>query len=382
MPQESFFATCPRGLEILMGEELSQLGAVNVKPADAGVAFFGTRETTMRANLESRLASRILWLRDTGPYTDAQDIYDAALRLPWEQWMTPDQTLRVDTQAHRSPLKSLDFVTLRVKDAICDRFRDQYQKRPSVDPRSPDVRVHVYVTENRYHLYLDTTGDALFKRGLRMEAGQAPLKKNLAAGILRLAGWRPGVPLLDPFCGSGTFLVEAAEQALNRAPGLGRAFGFERLQGWPQETWRTLMAEATRRGQPPRPLPLWGYDLKGDALDSARHNLTVAGLLDCVQLKQVNFLESSPPAPSGIIVTNPPYGVRMGEQEELARLYPLIGDVLKQRYAGWNAYFFTADRQLARLIRLKTSRKTPLFNGALECRLFEIRVIAGSHRKT
>ncbi len=382
MPQESFFATCPRGLEIMMGEELSQLGATGVTPVDAGVAFFGSRETAMRANLESRLASRILWLRDTGVYTDAQDIYEAALRLPWEQWVSPDLTLRVDTQAHRSPLKSLDFVTLRVKDAICDRFRDRFQKRPSVDTRAPDMRVHVYVTENRYHLYLDTTGDALFKRGLRMEAGLAPLKKNLAAGILRLADWRPGVSLLDPFCGSGTFLVEAAEQALDRAPGLGRTFGFEKLQGWPQDIWRTLKAEAAGRSQPPRPLPLWGYDLKGDALESARHNLTAAGLQDCVQLKQVNFLESSPPAPSGIIVTNPPYGVRMGEQEELARLYPLIGDVLKQRYTNWSAYFFTADRRLTQLIRLKTSRKTPLFNGALECRLFEIRIMAGSHRKT
>ncbi|MDE1941603.1 MAG: class I SAM-dependent RNA methyltransferase [Betaproteobacteria bacterium] len=377
---EHFFASCPRGLEPVLGQELSGLGADAVQTADAGVAFQGNFALAMRANLESRVASRVLWQVDTGSYRTEQDIYDAARKLPWSRWMQAQQTLRVETRANRCPLQSLDFVTLRVKDAICDHFRDKTGQRPSVDTRDPDVRVHAFLTESAYFLYLDTSGEALFKRGTRIESGQAPLKKNLAAGILKLAGWQPGLPLLDPFCGAGTFLLEAAEQSLDRAPGLGRAFGFERLSGWDLSSWPKIRSEAEARAHSPRPLPIWGYDLKGEALDTARANLGAAGLADSVQLKQVNVLESTAPAPAGLIVTNPPYGVRMGEQAALAELYPRLGDVLKQRFAGWTAYFFTADMQLPKLIRLKTSRRTPLFNGALECRLFEIKVIAGSNR--
>lgn len=375
-----FFASCPRGLETVLGHELTGLGADEVQPADAGVAFRGDFALAMRANLESRVASRILWQVDTGTYRTEQNLYDAAHKLPWSRWMQVEQTLRVETRANHCPLKSLDFVTLRIKDAVCDHFREKTGQRPSVDTRDPAIRVHAFLTENTYFLYLDTSGEALFKRGARIESGQAPLKKNLAAGILKLAGWQPGQPLLDPFCGAGTFLLEAAEQSLGRAPGLGRAFGFESLSGWDLSSWPRIRAEAEARAQPPAPLPIWGYDLKGDALDAARANLEAAGLADSVQLKQVNVLESAPPAPSGLIVTNPPYGVRMGEQAELAELYPRLGDTLKQRYAGWTAYFFTADMQLPKLIRLKTSRRTPLYNGALECRLFEIKVISGSNR--
>ncbi|MHB8353330.1 MAG: class I SAM-dependent RNA methyltransferase, partial [Burkholderiales bacterium] len=153
-----------------------------------------------------------------------------------------------------------------------------------------------------------------------------------------------------------------------------------RLAGWDQDEWARIKAAAVARTEAARPLPIWGYDLKGDALEATRANLAAAGLLECVELKQVNMLESSPPAPSGLLITNPPYGVRMGEQAELALLYPKLGDALKQRYAGWTAYFFTADMRLPKLIRLTTSRRTPLFNGALECRLFQIKVVAGSHR--
>ncbi|MDE1989908.1 MAG: class I SAM-dependent RNA methyltransferase [Betaproteobacteria bacterium] len=377
---EYFFASCPRGLETVLGHELAGLGADRVQPADAGVAFQGDFALAMRVNLESRVASRVLWQIGTGTYRTEQDLYDAAHKLPWSRWMHVEQTLRVETRANRCPLKSLDFVTLRIKDALCDHFREKTGQRPSVDTRDPAIRVHAFLTENTYFLYLDTSGEALFKRGARIESGQAPLKKNLAAGILKLAGWQPGLPLLDPFCGAGTFLQEAAEQSLGRAPGLGRTFGFESLSGWDLSSWPGICAQAAARAQPPAPLPIWGYDLKGDALDAARANLDAAGLADSVQLKQVNVLESTPPAPSGLIVTNPPYGVRMGEQAALAELYPRLGDTLKQRYAGWTAYFFTADMQLPKLIRLKTSRRTPLYNGALECRLFEIKVISGSNR--
>lgn len=377
----TFFATCARGLEHALADELITLGALTLKPTDAGVAFQGDMALAMRANLESRIASRVLWQIASGSYASEQDLYLAAHRLPWSQWMQVTQTFKVDTRANRCPLKSLDFVTLRVKDAVCDHFRESCQQRPSVDTRAPQVRIHVFLDENTYILYLDTSGEALFRRGSRVESGDAPLKKNLAAGILRLSGWHPGLPLLDPFCGAGTFLLEAAEITLNRPPGANRRFGFEQLSGWDLSTWAGIKASAQARTLPASAMPIWGYDLKGDALQSAHANLAAAGLEHCVTLKQVNVLESSPPAPEGLLVTNPPYGVRMGEQEALAALYPALGNALKQRFAGWTAYFFTSDMRLPQLLRLKASRRTPLFNGALECRLFEIKVVSGSNRK-
>jgi len=380
--QHQFFAPCPRGLEVVLAEELTALGAQSAQASDAGATFQGDFSLAMRVNLESRIASRVLWQLATGVYTHEQQIYEAARQLPWSQWIRAEQTLMVDLNAHRCPLRSLDFVTLRIKDAVCDYFMEHGNSRPSVDTRQPDVRIHAFLNAQHYFLYLDTSGDALFKRGSRLESGVAPIKKNLAAGILQLAGWQPGTPLLDPFCGAGTFLVEAAERSLKRAPGLGRSFGFERLAGWDQAQWARIKAAAEARAEAARPLPLWGYDLKGDALEATRANLAAAGLLECVELKQVNMLESSPPAPSGLLITNPPYGVRMGEQAELALLYPKLGDTLKQRYAGWTANFFTADMRLPKLIRLTTSRRIPLFNGALECRLFQIKVVAGSHRSS
>ncbi len=381
MPLHHFFAPCPRGLETVLADELVALGGQSVQASDAGATFQGDFGLAMRVNLESRIASRVLWQLAAGPYTGEQQVIEAAYRLPWSDWITVEQTLMVDTNAHRCPLRSLDFVTLRIKDAVCDHFMERCNRRPFVNTRQPDVRIHAFLNQDTYFLYLDTSGDALFKRGSRLESGEAPLKKNLAAGILQLAGWQPGIPLLDPFCGAGTFLVEAAERALERAPGLGRAFGFERLAGWDLAEWERIKAAAQARAQVARPMPIWGHDLKGDALEAARANLAAANLLECVQLKQVNMLESTPPAPSGLLVTNPPYGVRMGEQAELALLYPKLGDVLKQRYAGWTAGFFTADMRLPKLIRLTTSRRIPLFNGALECRLFLIKVVAGSNRK-
>ena len=380
-PQQ-FFAPCPRGLEAVLAEELTTLGAQSAEASDAGATFQGDFALAMRVNLESRIASRVLWQLATGLYTTEQQIYEAARQLPWSQWIHAEQTLMVDLNAHRCPLRSLDFVTLRIKDAVCDYFMALGNSRPSVDTREPDVRIHAFLNEQHYFLYLDTSGDALFKRGLRLESGVAPIKKNLAAGILQLAGWQPGTPLLDPFCGAGTFLVEAAERSLQRAPGLGRTFGFERLAGWDLTEWGRIKAAAEARAEAARPLPLWGSDLKGDALEATRANLAAAGLLECVTLKQVNMLESSPPTPTGLLITNPPYGVRMGEQAELALLYPKLGDTLKQRYAGWTAHFFTADMRLPKLIRLTTARRIPLFNGALECRLFQIKVVAGSHRST
>jgi putative N6-adenine-specific DNA methylase len=376
-----FFAPCPRGLAPALAEELAELGAGHTEPAEAGVAFTGPFDLIYTTNLHSRIASRILWRVAKFPYRNEEDIYQGANAVRWHTYFTADRTFKVDTNAHRSPVKSLDFVTLRVKDAIADHFRTATGRRPSVEPRDPDVRVHLFIDDTTCTLYVDTSGESLFKRGRRDHVGEAPLKKNLAAGILRIAGWRPGTALLDPMCGAGTFLSEAAEMSLGRAAGRERNFGFEKLARFNESTWQRMLSNAKKSEKALEALPIFGSDLYGRSLGHAALNLREAGLEEAVSLKQVNLLELSAPASHGAIVTNPPYGVRLGEKEELARFYPQLGDTLKKKFAGWNAYIFSGDPELPKLIRLQASRRTVLYNGALECRLYEYRMVPGGNRR-
>jgi len=378
---DRFFAPCPRGLEACLAEELLALGAATTGAVDGGVAFEGGRTLLYRANLESRIASRILWYAGEAPYRTEEDVYRAAVALPWPQWFGVGRTLRVNVSATRAPLKSLDFVTLRIKDAVCDAFRAATGERPSVDTRHPDVRIHAFLDATRAVFYLDTSGEPLFKRGYRDDATAAPLRENLAAGILRLAGWTPGMPLLDPMCGSGTFLCEAGMMALSIPPGARRGFGFERLAFYDPQAWRKVRERAQAQSSPPAALPLHGSDRDPRALSAARLALQRAGLSGIATLKQADVLDIEPPAESGVLLANPPYGVRIGELQALAELYPRLGDVLKRRFAGWSCCLFTADQRLPKLIGLKPSRRTPLFNGALECRLYRFEIVAGSMRR-
>src|ERR1700694_1906466 len=237
---EQFFATCPRGLEGALKDELAGFGAHNVSEVAGGVRFAGEFALCYRVNLESRVASRVLWQGGHGEYRSEQDIYEATRALAWPSWFSVEQSIRVDVSAIRAPVKSLEFVTLRVKDAVCDSYRAATGRRPDVDTRVPDVRIHAFLTASELILYIDTSGDPLFKRGYRKSAGEGALRENLAAGILRLASWQPGTPLLDPMCGSGTFLCEAALIAIDRAPGLDRGFGFEKLVMYDAEVWKRL----------------------------------------------------------------------------------------------------------------------------------------------
>lgn len=379
---EQFFATSPRGLERVLAAELEQLGADSIQAVDGGVGFAGELATCYAVNLESRVASRVLWRVGEAGYRSEHNVYEAARRIEWPHWFSPAHTIRVNVAAIRSPVKSRDFVTLRVKDAICDVFRAARGRRPDVDTRSPDVRVHVFLSRETATFYLDTSGEALFKRGWRGASGAAPLRENLAAGILKLTGWSAPTPLLDPMCGSGTFLVEAAMMALDTAPGLSRAFGFEKLANFDSKTWATLLERGRARCRNAHSLPIHGCDKSGNALKFARENLVAAGLEAVVHLKQKDILDGGPPADSGIIVMNPPYGERLAAKDELAAFYPKLGDALKQRYSGWTAYILTADLRLAKLIGLAASKRTPLYNGALECRLFEFKLVAGSMRRS
>jgi len=374
---ESFFASCPRGLEQLLFQEITSFGAANGNPVAGGVAFSGTWQTCYRANLWSRIASRVLWRVGEFQYRNEKELYDAARAIPWFDLFSVKRTIRVNVTAQKSPLKSLEFATLKVKDAVCDRFRDQLGSRPDVDRAAPDVRIHVFLEESKGVFYLDTSGEALFKRGWRMDIAEAPLRENLAAGIIMLSGWKFDQALLDPMCGGGTLLSEAAAMARGRAPGAKREFGFQKLGNFSAESWEKIRNERTIQPVEPR---LYGSDTDPEALQAARRNLGAAGVERWVKLEQADVLERAAPEPSGVLVANPPYGERIGSAEELAAFYPRLGDALKKKFAGWRCFFFTADLRLPKLIRLEPSARTPLWNGALECRLYEFEMVAGPRR--
>ena len=376
---ESFFATAPRGLEPLLLKEVETLGGRDASAVAGGVLFAGDWSVGYRVNFWSRIGSRVLWRIASFDYQDDKDIYAATRALDWPRYFKVDQTLRVNMTAQKSPLKSLEFATLRIKDAVCDRFRDGSGRRPSVDRSNPDVRVHAFLEGTRATLYLDTSGEPLFKRGWRHGVADAPLRENLAAGIVMLTGWTADQPLLDPMCGGATLLVEAAAMARGRAPGARRDFGFEKLRAFDSAAWEKVKGEEKKKEKQPE-LRLYGSDTDPKALNAARRNLGEAGIERWVTLERADILERSAPEAAGIMVANPPYGERLGSADELAAFYPRLGDALKKRFAGWRCYFFTADLRLPKLIRLQPSRRTPLFNGALECRLYEFEMVSGSHR--
>ncbi len=382
---QHYFATCPRGLEPVLQAELEALGATGIKTVDGGAGFSGDVGLSWKVNLESRVATRVLWRVGQAGYTSEDDIYKAALKLQWPNWFDVSRTIMVKVTAVKSPLKSLEFITLRIKDAVCDKFREACGQRPSVDTREPDIRIHAYLTATDCQFYVDTSGAALFQRGFRQSSVEAPLKENLAAGIIKLTGWQPGAPLLDPMCGSGTFLIEAALIALDIAPGSRRSFAFEKLKNFDAAAWNSIRQAALKRAKPASPMLIFGSDSDFRAVRAARQNLEAAGLSNVVQVQQLDVLESPAPAlpegTTGTLLSNPPYGVRIGEDEALAALYPQLAASLKRNFAGWNAFFLTSDLRMPKLMRLSPSRKTPLFNGPLECRLFEFRMVAGSNRK-
>ncbi|WP_199710493.1 THUMP domain-containing class I SAM-dependent RNA methyltransferase [Noviherbaspirillum cavernae] len=390
----SFFCPCPRGLEAALAEELGEIAqqsrTLNIhNQVPGGVHCSGALTDAYRINLHSRIASRVLLRIAHGSYVNENDIYDLALAQPWEDWFSLKHTIRVDVTAVKSPLKSLEFTTLKIKDAVCDRFRDQYSERPSVNTKTPDMRIVGFLDARTFTLYLDTSGEALFKRGWRMETGDAPLRENLAAGLLRVAGWKPGMTLFDPMCGSGTILAEAAQIVAGVPPGARRNFAFEKFNDFDSAEWQAIKGSFK-----PNPIPttptIFGSDISGDMITMARHNLRNAGVMFDVPLKQIEAQEVKPPAETpGIILTNPPYGERIGvrgdstqEADEMtAAFYSAFSKTLKQRFAGWQVFLFTADLGVPKLLRLKESRKTPFFNGALECRLFRFDMVAGFNRR-
>lgn len=390
----SYFCPCPRGLEAALAEELNEIAQQGTtlkvhNQVPGGVHCSGSLTDAYRINLHSRIASRVLLRIAHSSYANENDIYDLALAQPWEDWFSVHHTIRIDITAIKSPLRSLEFTTLKIKDAICDRFREQFSERPSVDTKTPDMRIVGFLDARNFTLYLDTSGEALFKRGWRLETGDAPLRENLAAGLLRVSGWKPGTVLFDPMCGSGTILAEAAQIVAGIPPGVRRAFAFEKFHDFNLAEWQTIKGSVK-----PNPLPttptIFGSDISGDMIAMTRNNLNKAGILFDVPLKQIEAQEVKPPTDvPGIMLTNPPYGERIGvrgdstiETDDMATaFFSAFSTTLKQRFAGWTVFLFSADLGLPKMLRLKEARKTPFFNGALECRLFRFDMVAGFNRR-
>ena len=383
-PLQKFFAPCPRGLEQVLFEELTELGALHVGPTDGGVAFQGPFTLGYRVCLWSRIASRVLWQLAVDEYRNEEDIFSLARDIEWPQLFSAHNTIRVQVDAIRSPVTSLEFVTLRVKDAIVDSFREAGEDRPSVNTSMPDMRIHVFLTTHTATVYLDLAGEALFKRGYRREGLAAPLRENLAAGMLALKGWKGQMPLFDPMCGSGTILTEAAMIAMGLAPGAQRPFAFEKMLNFQADDFHAMRDAAANAGKPLPEGLLFGNDRDLDAVETTRRHLqNIGGEANASRVALTNApietLDS--PGSSGLLLTNPPYGERLDELEDLKLWYPLVGTWLKKTMAGWKACFITADRALPGGIGFKPSKRTPLFNGALDCRLFEFELYAGSKRE-
>ena len=376
----NFFAPCPRGLEHLLVKELEQLNASYIKATHGGVSFAGDTALMYRANLHSRIASRILLRLGNQAYRNEDDVYKLAARMPWSSYFTTDHTIKIEVTAIKSPLKSLEFITLRIKDAVCDYFRDLMDVRPSVDTVAPDARIYAFLTENEATIYLDTSGEALFKRGWRMDKGRAPLRENLAAGLVMLSGWQPNQTLLDPMCGSGTIAIEAGLMAANIPPGWQRHFAFEKYRPFDKALWQTVKNDV-KIDKTPR--ALYASDISAHAVRDMANNLTRAGLPFPIAFEQQSALDVMPPTSEGVMLCNPPYGERIDvtTADETAVFFKQWADHLKAHYAGWNAYILTSDRDTPKYMRLSASKKTPLFNGALDCRLFEFKMVAGSARK-
>lgn len=386
MKPQNFFAVCPRGLEPVLADELRHVGAAEIRTESGGVGFTGTLKSGYAANLHSRIASRVLWQVGRRGYRNEQHLYDATQEVRWQDLMTPQQTLRVDVTAIRSPLASLEFAMLRVKDGIVDRMREVAGERPSIDRAQPDVRVFAFLDEATVTLYVDLSGEPLFKRGWRADKGEAPLKENLAAGLLALAGWTPDVPLLDPFCGSGTIVIEAATIASGRAPGLNRRFAFERLRGFDSHAWRTLKDAARAGVRDDARAMLRGSDISTRIVEQATENARLAGLESWLADGRLAFAacdarQVEPPADHGVIISNPPYGEQSAPRSAtVPSMMADVGNRLKHSFAGWDAWLLTSDRDLPRQMRLQETRKPVLYNGPLECRFFRFALVKGGYR--
>ncbi|WBA79893.1 bifunctional 23S rRNA (guanine(2069)-N(7))-methyltransferase RlmK/23S rRNA (guanine(2445)-N(2))-methyltransferase RlmL [Endozoicomonas sp. GU-1] len=376
----TLFASCPKGVESLLAEELKELGASEVAETVAGVSFAGHLELAYRACLWSRLASRILLRIGEVDASDKHALYQGVQSFDWDEHLDQGSSFRIDFNGSTPDITHTRFGSQLVKDAIVDQLRDRYGWRPSVDNSKPDLRVNVHARSGRAFVAIDLSGQSLHERGYRLEAGEAPLKENLAAAILYRARWpelaKQGSTLLDPMCGSGTFLIEGAMMAADIAPGLLRArFGFDKWMGHIPKIWLAVLEEARARrtaGLAAINTTIVGYEGLPKIVGRARANIQRAGLGKLITVKQQELasLKVDPGIPAGLVIANPPYGERMGDEASLVYLYKHLGEKIKQQTPGWQAAIFTSSQALVRSLGMGPKKSYTLFNGALSCKLF------------
>ena len=449
MNQLQLFLPCAAGVEALLATEVQGITGTAPKAWRAGVQLQGSWREALQLNLHSRLAQRVLIELAHHQYRSEQDLYNAAAGIAWEVWFTPKQTFKVEITAQHSPLTSLNFAALKIKDAIADRFRDKFDVRPDVDTRWPDVRVYAHLTVDTVTVYIDTSGEPLFKRGWREDVGDAPLKETLAAAMLAASSWsgdgglcKQGVALYDPCCGSGTIAIEAAQIACNIAPGITRKFAFQKYVPFQPHVWDGLLDQADAAITDPT-TEVFGSDVSFRMVDFAERNAERAGVAGAVQFRGGDALERMPPVATGVMLLNPPYGERIdvagaagtpseggartragasvdvrsqfqgrsidefgqplaqepmrpGQRDrstnpgreqaqtesgdEASDFFPRLAAHWKKNYAGWTAHVLTPDLKLPSKMRLKESRRVPMWNGPIECRLFRFDMVAGSAR--
>jgi len=367
-----FFATTAKGIEEVLAAELTTLGIAVSAVGTGGVRFAGGMDACYRANLWLRTANRVLMPLAEFSCDTPQTLYDGVRSVFWHDFLTPEMTLAVDCNLRDSAMTHSGFVALKTKDAIVDAIRDRFGSRPNVDTRDPDLRVNVHLVKNLCTVSLDTSATPLDRRGYRLERNEAPLRETLAAALVMLSGWDGTIPLVDPMCGSGTIPIEAALKAARRAPGLLRSgFGFMRWPGFDSGLWLRIVEEAREAAKDSLPAQVLGCDRSSRAVAVAYQNAARAGVDAMTRLEQRELSDFAPPAGPGILLFNPPYGRRIGEEEELKPLYRQIGDIMKQRCTGYTAYLFTGSADLAKCVGLRASRRIVLFNGPIECRLLK-----------
>lgn len=370
MPE--FFASTARGLVDPLETELKNLGLKVTDKYIGGVFFESNWEGCYKANLHSRLASRILKpVLDFTAY-QPEELYAQILRHDFTKYIKPTQTISIDASVSESKMRDQRFVAMKVKDAIVDQFRDKFGVRPDVDNENPSLRIHVRAIKNNFSVAIDTSGDSLFKRGYRREVGEAPLKENLAAGLLKLTEWDEKSPIVDLMCGSGTFLIEAAMMALNIAPGINRKrFGFQNWLSFEKEVWENVVQEAIDAEKEELPFMFYGFDIDSKVLKVAKINAKEAGVDHVIEFKKEPVATVEPPAEKGLVVLNPPYGARIGDEDNLRDVYRDLSFTLKHRFKGWDAWVLSGNKELIADLKLKSTRKHFVFNGNIECRFLK-----------
>jgi putative N6-adenine-specific DNA methylase len=367
-----YFATVARGLEELAVQELTELGAQNVAPGFCGVSFQGDRELLYRVNLWARLPFRVLMKLGEFPSLDANELIESIQQIEWAKYLNPDLTMAVTVTGKNEQLNHSHFTAVQVKRAITNQQTKQFGDRSNVDIDEPDVRINVHIDKDICTVSLDSSGNSLHRRGYRSAVGDAPLKESLAAALMKMSGWTPDMAFVDPLCGSGTLPLEAAMQALNIAPGVFREqFGFERWLDFDRALFDQLLKDAEAGEKKDVNVTIIGSDRSFEVIQQAKSNAQKSGVERYIQFAQLELAEVEAPTDTGILLCNPPYGERLGRDEDLGAFYKLLGDILKNRFKGWTAYVLSGNKELAKSIGLRSAQRFPVYNGTLACQLMK-----------